>query len=64
MAKIDPEINKKRVMESMKKHGTERINLYLPQGTQDRIKSLGFRPSTFAKSLVLEELDRLEKMKN
>lgn len=63
MAKIDPDINKQRVKDSMEKHGTERINLYLPQGTRERIKSLGYRPSTFAKSVVLDEIERLENIK-
>jgi len=61
--KIPPEINRARVKASMEKNKTERLNIYLEYGTLERIKSLGFKPSTFAKTVVLDELERLEKMK-
>ena len=60
--KISASENRRRVKESMEKTGTERINLYLPKGTRDRIKSFGYKQSDFVKSLVLSELDRLEKL--
>lgn len=63
MAKIDPETNKQRVKDSMERRGTERINLYMPKGTQEKIKALGYRPSTFAKTVVLDEIRRLEELK-
>lgn len=60
--KIPPEVNRARVRATMEHR--DRLNVYLPKGTLDRIAALGFRGSTFAKTLILEELDRLEKMKN
>lgn len=60
MAKIDPELNRSRVKESMK--NVDRLNIYLEKGTLDRIKRLGFKGSAFAKTLIMEELERLEKM--
>lgn len=60
--KIDPVLNRARVAASME--NIDRINLYLPKGAKDRIKAMGFKPSTFARTVVLEELERLEKMKN
>lgn len=60
--KISPELNRARVKESMKK--IDRLNIYLPQGTTGRILDLGFKPGTFARTVVLDELERLEKMKN
>lgn len=62
-SKIPPEVNRARVAASMERTGTERFNLYVPKGTIDRIKALGFKPSTFSRTVVLEELERLEKMK-
>lgn len=59
--KIDPEINRARVKATMANR--DRINVILPKGTNDRIDALGFKRSDFAKSLILAELDRLEKMK-
>lgn len=61
--KIDPELNRARVKASMKKRGTERLSIYLEQGTLERIADLGYKGSAFAKALIMEELDRLEKMK-
>lgn len=61
--KIDPELNRARVKASMEKNGTERLNIYLKRGTLERISNLGYKGSTFAKALIMEELDRLEKMK-
>ncbi|MCM1224558.1 MAG: hypothetical protein NC548_59930 [Lachnospiraceae bacterium] len=62
--KIDPALNRARVKESMERRGTERLNIYLDRGTLDRIRAFGFKPSSFAKTTVLAELERLEKMKN
>lgn len=59
--KIDPEINQARVKATMANR--DRINVILPKGTNARIDALGFKRSDFAKSLILAELDRLEKMK-
>ena len=58
---ITPEENRRIVKETMKDR--DRINVILPKGTNDRIDDLGFKRSEFAKSLILQELDRLEKMK-
>ena len=59
--KIPPELNRARVKESMK--NIDRINVYLEKGTLDRIKNLGLKPSKFARGVIEEELNRLEKMK-
>ncbi|MCM1221739.1 MAG: hypothetical protein NC548_45435 [Lachnospiraceae bacterium] len=60
--KIAPEVNRARVKESMERTGTERLNLYLPNGTTERIKRLGQKPGTFARTLVLDELAKIEKL--
>ena len=59
--KISPEVNRARVKESMK--NIDRINVYLEKGTLGRIKNLGLKPSKFARGVIEEELNRLEKMK-
>lgn len=58
--RIDPEVNRARVKKSME--NIDRMNLYLPKGTIERINNLGFKGSTFARTLILEEIERLEKM--
>lgn len=60
--KIDAALNRERVKRSMEQ--CDRLNVYLKKGTIERIKNLGFKPSTFARTVVLEEIERLEKMKN
>lgn len=60
--KIDPEVNRARVAASMERTGTERINLYLPKGTMEKLKNLGYKPSTFARTVVLTELEKIEKL--
>lgn len=62
MAKIDAELNRARVKKSME--NIDRLNIYLEKGTIERINKLGFKGSTFAKTLIMEELERLEKMQN
>lgn len=62
MAKINPELNRARVKKSME--NIDRLNIYLEKGTLERINKLGFKGSTFAKTLIMEELERLEKMQN
>lgn len=59
--KIDPEINRARVKATMAER--DRINIILPKGTNNRIDALGFKRSEFAKMLILNELDKLEKGK-
>lgn len=58
---ISPEENRRRVKATMAER--DRINIILPKGTNKRIDDLGFKRSEFAKTLILQELDRLEKMK-
>ena len=58
---ISPEENRRRVKETMKER--DRINMNLPKGTNKRIDDLGFKRSEFAKSLILTELERLEKIR-
>lgn len=60
--KIDPLVNRARVAASMERTGTERLNLYLPKGTLDKLKRLGYKPSTFARTVVLSELEKIEKL--
>lgn len=60
--KIDPAVNRARVAASMERTGTERLNLYLPKGTTEKLKSLGYKPGTFARTVVLSELDKIEKL--
>jgi len=60
MAKIDPELNRARVKKSME--NIDRLNIYCEKGTIERINNLGVKGSTFAKTLIMEELERLEKM--
>lgn len=60
--KIAPEVNRARVAASMERTGTERLNLYLPKGTLDKLKGLGYKPSTFARTVVLSELEKIEKL--
>lgn len=62
MGKINPELNRARVKKSME--NIDRLNIYLEKGTLERINKLGFKGSTFAKTLIMEELERLEKMQN
>lgn len=61
-SKIDPKINRARVAASMERTGTERLNLYLPKGTLDKLKGMGYKPSTFARTVVLSELEKIEKL--
>lgn len=60
--KIDPELNRIRVAASMEKHKKERLNLYVPKGTNERLKALGYKPGTFARTVVLAEIEKLEKL--
>lgn len=60
--KIEPEVNRARVAASMKRTGTERLNLYLPKGTTEKLKELGYKPSTFARTVVLAEIEKIEKL--
>ncbi len=42
----------------------DRINVIFPNGTRERMKSLGItKPSSFIKEVVKAELDRMEKYK-
>lgn len=58
---ISPELNRERVRKSQEK--VDRINIYLPKGTADRINDLGFKSSTFCRNAIITELERLESMK-
>lgn len=62
--KIDPALNRARVAASMEKHKTERLNIYLPEGTIERIRELNMeqKPGSFAKTVVLAEIEKLEKL--
>lgn len=45
-------------------NNNERIEVVFPKGTKDRIIKLGYKHSTFIKEVVLNELDKLEKLNN
>lgn len=59
--KISAELNRERVRKSQEK--VDRINVYLPRGTANRIVSLGFKSSAFCREAILAELERLENLK-
>lgn len=61
--KIDPEVNRARVKASLKKTGAERLNLYFPKGTKEKIMKLGYKPGPFVKSFVLSEIEKKIKEK-
>ena len=41
----------------------DRINVILPKGTIERIKSYGLKTNAFARELILAELERMDRMK-
>lgn len=53
--------NREAVKKCMK--NKDRINIILPQGTIDRINSYGLKTSSFARELILSELDKMDKMR-
>ena len=53
--------NREAVKKCMK--NKDRINVILPQGTIDRINSYGLKTSTFARELILAELDKMDRMR-
>ena len=53
--------NREAVKKCMK--NKDRINVILPQGTIDRINSYGLKTSSFARELILSELDKMDRMK-
>lgn len=57
---VTPEQNRARVKKTMENR--DRINVILPKGTNARIDALGLKRSEFAKTLILSELDRIEKI--
>lgn len=55
---ITPEENRRRVKATMAER--DRINIILPKGTNNRIRAAGYAPATFARNLVMSELERLD----
>ena len=53
--------NREAVKKCMKNR--DRINVILPPGTIDRINGYGLKTSSFARELILTELDRMDRMK-
>ena len=41
----------------------DRINVILPKGTIERIKSYGLKTNAFARELILAELEKMDRMK-
>jgi hypothetical protein len=41
----------------------DRINVILPKGTLERINAHGFKTNAFARELILNELEKLDKIK-
>ena len=60
MGKIPPEVNRARVKASQEK--VDRINIYVPKGTNKRIEDLGLKRAAFCRDVIIQELDRLEKL--
>lgn len=54
-------MDKEKMKKSSEMKKLDRLNIYLPAGTLKRIEQLGYTKSKFAKMLILDELDRLEK---
>lgn len=60
--KISPELNRARVKAAQE--NMDRINIYFPKGTAERMDELGIpKKSTFIKDVVLAEIGKLEKFK-
>ena len=53
--------NREAVKKCMK--NKDRINVILPKGTIERINSYGLKTNAFARELILEELERMDRMK-
>lgn len=66
MAEITREEKAIKNREAVKKcmAGKDRINVILPKGTLDRIKSYGLKTNAFARELILAELDKMDRMRN
>ena len=58
---VDAATNRERVKKAQAK--VDRLNLYLPKGTIKRIACAGYKPTDFARTLILEEIEKLEKIK-
>lgn len=65
MAKLTSEEKAIKNREAVKRcmEHKDRINVILPKGTLDRINAYGLKTNAFAKKLILEELDRMDKIK-
>ena len=65
MPEITAEEKARKKREAVKKcmKNKDRINVILPQGTIDRINSYGLKTSSFARELILTELDKMDRMK-
>ncbi len=58
---IETLLNRERVKVSREK--VDRITIYLPKNTSTRIENLGFKKTAFCRNAVLQELEKLEKLK-
>jgi len=60
----------KRTTQAQKKatkkyqNSNDRMEAVFPSGTKQRIVNLGYKPATFIKNIVLNELDKMEKLNN
>lgn len=65
MAALTSEEKAIKNREAVKKcmSGKDRINVILPLGTLDRIKSYGLKTNAFARELILAELDKMDRMR-
>ena len=65
MAEMTTEEKAIKNREAVKKcmQNKDRINIILPQGTIDRINPYGLKTSSFARELILSELDRMDRMR-
>lgn len=58
---VKAEKNRQAVKKCME--NKDRINVILPKGTKERVQAYGFSVNSFARDLILQELDRLDKIK-
>jgi len=42
----------------------DRVNIIFPKGTKERITELGFNPTSFIRETILNELEKLERIRH
>lgn len=59
--KTKAEKNREAVKKCME--NKDRINVILPKGTKERVQAYGFSVNSFARDLILNELERMDSIK-